>query len=79
MTNIKALLQDFVDTHVHAGPTLTEREFNVWQLAAEAEKGGFSAMVLKDHFIPTVPVARAIQEKLGHTGIEIFGSLALNN
>jgi hypothetical protein len=26
------------------------REFNVWQLAAEAEKGGFSAMVLKDHF-----------------------------
>ena len=37
MTSIKALLQDFVDTHVHAGPTLTEREFNVWQLAAEAE------------------------------------------
>jgi len=79
MTNMKALLQGFVDTHVHAGPTLTVREFNVWQLAAEAEKGGFSAMVLKDHFIPTVPVARAMQEKLGHTGLKIFGSLALNN
>jgi len=79
MTNMKALLQDFVDTHVHAGPTLTEREFNVWQLAAEAGKGGFGAMVLKDHFIPTVAVARAMQEKLGHTGSKIFGSLALNN
>ncbi len=79
MTNMKALLKDFVDTHVHAGPTLTIREFNVWQLAAEAEKGGFRALVLKDHFIPTVPVARAIQEKLGHTGLKIFGSLALNN
>jgi len=79
MTNMKALLQGFVDTHVHAGPTLTAREFNVWQLAAEAEKGGFNAMVLKDHFIPTVPVARAMQERLGPTGMEIFGSLALNN
>jgi hypothetical protein len=79
MTSMKALLRGFVDTHVHAGPTLTPREFNVWQLTAEAEKGGFSAMVLKDHFIPTVPVARAIQEKLGPTGTEIFGSLSLNN
>jgi hypothetical protein len=79
MSNMKALLKGFVDTHVHAGPTLTEREFSVWQLAAEAEKGGFSAMVLKDHFISTVPIARAMQEKLGHTGPKIFGSLALNN
>lgn len=79
MTNTKALLQGFVDTHIHAGPTLTVREFNVWQLAAEAGKGGFSAVVLKDHFIPTVPVARAMQEKLGHTGLKIFGSLTLNN
>ena len=79
MSDMKTLLKGFVDTHVHAGPTLTEREFSVWQLASEAEKGGFSAIVLKDHFIPTVPVARAIQDKLGHTGPKIFGSLALNN
>jgi hypothetical protein len=76
---MKELLKGFVDTHVHAGPTLTVREFNVWQLAAEAEKGGFSAMVLKDHFIPTVPVARAMQAKIDNTGLKIFGSLALNN
>jgi len=79
MSNMKALLKGFVDTHVHAGPTLTVREFNVWQLVAEAEKGSFSAMVLKDHFISTAPVARVIQEKLGNTGVKIFGSLALNN
>ena len=79
MTDMKTLLEGFVDTHVHAGPTLTEREFSVWQLAAEAEKGGFSAIVLKDHFIPTMPLARAIQAKLGRTGPKIFGSLTLNN
>lgn len=79
MSNMKTLLKGFVDTHVHAGPTLTEREFSVWQLAAEAEKGGFNAMVLKDHFISTVPVARTMQEKLGPTGVKMFGSLALNN
>jgi hypothetical protein len=79
MSNMKEFLKGFVDTHVHAGPTLTEREFNVWQLAAEAEKGGFSAMVLKDHFISTAPVARAMQAKLGHAGPKIFGSLSLNN
>ena len=64
MSKVKALLQGFVDTHVHAGPTLTVREFDIWQLIQEAETGDFAAMVLKDHFIPTVPIARAIQAKL---------------
>ncbi|UCD80316.1 MAG: hypothetical protein JSW26_02455 [Desulfobacterales bacterium] len=79
MTDMKSLLQDFVDTHIHAGPTLTAREFSVWQLMEEAGKGGFAAVVLKDHFIPTVPIARALQEKLGSTGPKFFGSLTLNN
>ena len=76
---MKSLLQDFVDTHIHAGPTLTVREFTVWQLMEEAGKGGFAAVVLKDHFIPTVPIARTLQEKLGSTGPKFFGSLTLNN
>ena len=79
MSKAKALLHGFVDTHVHAGPTLTVREFDIWQLIQEAETGGFAAVVLKDHFIPTVPIARAIQEKLFETPVKIFGSLALNN
>ena len=79
MTDKKSLLQGFVDTHIHAGPTLTVREFTVWQLVEEAAKGGFAAVVLKDHFIPTVPIARALQDKLGSTGPKFFGSLTLNN
>jgi hypothetical protein len=79
MTGIKSLLQDFVDTHIHAAPTLTVREFTVWQLMEEAVKGGFTAVVLKDHFIPTVTIARALQEKQGAIGPKIFGSLTLNN
>ncbi len=79
MTAMKSLLKDFVDTHIHAGPTLTVREFTVWQLMEEAVRGRFAAVVLKDHFIPTVPIARALQEKLGSTGPKFFGSLTLNN
>jgi hypothetical protein len=79
MTDMKSLLQNFVDTHIHAGPTLTVREFTVWQLMEEAVRGGFGAVVLKDHFIPTVPIARALQEKLGSIGPKFFGSLTLNN
>jgi hypothetical protein len=79
MPKVEALLQGFVDTHAHAGPTLTVREFDIWQLIREAEAGGFAAVVLKDHFMPTVPMARAIPEKLSETRVKIFGSLALNN
>jgi hypothetical protein len=79
MTDMKSLLQDFVDTHIHAGPTLTVREFTVWQLMEEAVRGGFAAVVLKDHFFPTVPIARALQEKVGRRGPKFFGSLTLNN
>lgn len=79
MTDKNSLLQDFIDTHIHAGPTLTVREFTAWQLMEEAGKGGFAAVVLKDHFFPTVPIARALQEKIGSTRPKFFGSLTLNN
>ena len=79
MSDVKALLDGFVDTHIHAGPALIEREFNNWQLVTEAQKGGFAAVVLKDHFMPTVSVARVMQDYIGDSGVKIFGSLALNN
>lgn len=79
VTDMKSVLKNFIDTHIHAGPTLTVREFTVWQLVEEAVKGRFAAVVLKDHFIPTVPIARTLQEKLGGMGPQFFGSLALNN
>jgi len=79
MSNVKALLDGFVDTHIHAGPTLIEREFNNRELIQEAQKGGFAAVVLKDHFMPTVSVARVMQDYSGDSGVRIFGSLALNN
>ncbi|UCF90166.1 MAG: hypothetical protein JSW39_17935 [Desulfobacterales bacterium] len=79
MPGVKAFLEGFVDTHVHAGPTLIAREFNAWELVREAERGGFAAVVLKDHFMPTVSAARILQDHVGDRGVKIFGSLALNN
>ena len=40
MRDIRTLLQGFVDTHVHAGPTLLPREFNTWELVHEAQDMG---------------------------------------
>lgn len=79
MPDPKKLLQGFVDTHIHAGPTPIAREFNTWELIREAQQGGFAAVVLKDHFMPTVSAARVLQDHFGESGVKIFGSLALNN
>ncbi len=79
MPDLKALLEGFVDTHVHAGPSLIAREFTPWELVEEAERAGFAAIVFKDHFMPTVSAVRLLQDHYRDYRVKIFGSLALNN
>ena len=79
MPDMNMLLEGFVDTHVHAGPSLIAREFTPWELVEEAEKAGFAAIVFKDHFMPTVSAVRLLQDHYRNYKLKIFGSLALNN
>jgi hypothetical protein len=79
MINFQDLLTGFVDTHIHAGPGLMPREFDSWELAAHAAKNNFTAVVIKDHHLPSMGLARIIQDHFPDGTIRVFGSIALNS
>jgi len=79
MQKIHELLKDFVDVHVHAGPSLIAREVDAWEMAQDAAKRNLAAIVIKDHHMPTVGATRMIQDHLSGTNLKVFGSIVLNS
>ncbi len=79
MSNFQDLLAGFVDTHIHAGPGLMPREFDSWELVEHAVKNNFAAVVIKDHHLPSMGLARIIQDHFPDGTIQVFGSIALNS
>ncbi len=79
MLDARDLLKGFVDLHIHAGPSLMARELDAWEMAHMAARNDLSAIVIKDHHIPTVGVTRIIQDHLEGTKLRVFGSISLNS
>ncbi len=79
MSAANDLLEGFVDTHVHAGPALIPREFDSWDLVKHAAEHQFAAVVVKDHHVPSMGLARIIEDHYPDGNTKVFGSLALNN
>ena len=79
MGDLNDLLNGFVDTHIHAGPALMPREFDSWDLVQHAVEHKFRAVVVKDHHMPSMGLARIIQDHYPDENIKIFGSMTLNN
>ncbi len=79
MSALSDLVEGFVDTHVHAGPALMPREFDSWDLVQHAVEHRFAAVVVKDHHVPSMGLARIIADHYPAGGIHVLGSLALNN
>ncbi len=71
-----AQLQGIVDTHTHGDPDSAPRKIDVLELARLAKAAGMRAIVLKNHYAPTVQAAYLVSEVV--PGIEIFGAIALN-
>jgi len=72
-------LKDFVDTHLHAGPSLLPRYADAWDVAELAQKAQYRAIVIKDHCVPTMALARLVEDHLSPPNLKVFGSIALNN
>jgi hypothetical protein len=70
------LLQGAIDIHVHSSPSIFPRSVDDFELAEEAKKAGMRAIVLKAHEESTVSRAALVQKIV--TGIEVYGSLVLN-
>jgi len=70
-------LEGVVDVHAHVDPETIPRSVDAMDLARIARKEGMRAIVLKNHFIPTAPIAFLVGREV--PGIQIFGGLALNS
>lgn len=75
---IERLLQGAVDLHVHSGPSLHARKVDHFEVMREADAAGMRAVLLKDHYYPTMPIASLINKHLG-LGTRCIGAIVLNN
>ena len=69
-------LQGIVDIHVHSDPDLVPRKLDALDTARLAQQAGVRAIVLKNHWAPTVQLAYTVGKVV--PGIQVFGALALN-
>lgn len=70
------LLQGTIDLHIHSGPAAFPRPYNDIEIAQMAKNAGMRAVVVKDHHMSTT--ARAYYARTTVPGVEVFGSVCLN-
>jgi hypothetical protein len=78
-TRIDGLLKGAVDPHVHSGPSIAARAIDHLELAQEASKAGFAAVVTKDHDYSGVMTAALIARHHPELKTKIYSSIVLNN
>ncbi len=71
---LKEIIRNSIDLHVHIGPEIIPRKYNVDEFD-EKEKGKLYGAVLKNHFYPTSPLIKSTKTK----NLKLFGSIVLNN
>lgn len=70
------LLAGAIDIHVHSDPDDRPRSIDALDVAKLARERGMRAIVLKNHYDPTGPLAYVVRKAV--PGIEIFGGIDLN-
>jgi hypothetical protein len=70
------LLRGSIDIHVHSDPDDRPRSIDAIDVARLAKTRGMRAIVLKNHYDPTGPLAYIVRKEV--PGIEIFGGVDLN-
>lgn len=75
---IDNLMKGAVDLHIHSGPSLHPRKLDHIQAVREADEAGMRAVLLKDHYYPTMPVARLINDNMGFK-TQTLSAIVLNN
>ena len=65
-----------IDIHVHSDPDNRPRSIDAIDVAKLARSRGMRAIVLKNHYDPTGPLAYIVRKEV--PGIEVFGGIDLN-
>jgi hypothetical protein len=76
---IEALLVGAIDPHVHSGPSIAERGVDHLELAQDASKVGFAAIITKDHDYSGVMTAALIAKHHPELRTKVYSSIVLNN
>src|SRR3989442_234358 len=71
-----AQLKGIVDIHVHCDPDSMPRSVDALEAARLAAKEGMRALLLKNHFAPTVQLAYVVSRAV--PGVEAYGGIVLN-
>ena len=72
---LSRLLEGGWDTHVHPGPDVIPRRFDVVWLAAALKTAGMRGAVIKSHAMPTFNLAAVMKF---YSDVRLVGSIALN-
>ncbi|AUW45935.1 DUF6282 family protein [Rhizobium leguminosarum] len=75
---IDRLMKGAVDLHVHSGPSLMPRAVDHIEVVRQAADAGMAAILLKDHYYPTMPIAHLINKHYP-SDVKTLGAIVLNN
>ncbi|TBC86604.1 hypothetical protein ELH26_35590 [Rhizobium leguminosarum] len=75
---IGRLMKGAVDLHVHSGPSLMPRAVDHIEVVRQAADAGMAAILLKDHYYPTMPIAHLINKHYP-SDVKTLGAIVLNN
>ena len=79
MFNEREILKGILDIHVHAGPSVANREVDAADMLREAVVSGYRGFLVKDHYFPSCMGVNMVQKHCDANGVEIYSSMALNN
>lgn len=79
MFDERDILKGILDIHVHAGPSVANRELDAADMLKEAIAAGYRGFLVKDHYFPSCMGVKMVQEHCDARGVEIYSSMALNN
>lgn len=72
-------MNGIIDMHVHAGPSVAKRSVDAIQMMQEAVDAGYRAVVIKDHYFPTMMSSEMAETHFGKGKTKMFGGIVLNN
>jgi hypothetical protein len=74
---VREIMVGACDLHIHAGPDVTPRQQNIFDVARDAADVGMRALCIKDHNTVTADRAAMVQSVLGNQ-VLMLGSIVLN-
>ena len=75
---IESLIKGAVDLHIHSGPSLHQRKIDHIEAWRAADEAGMRAILLKDHYYPTMPIATLLNDNMGKN-TKVLSAIVLNH